>query len=149
VAEVLAEVVAAFERSTTRTSTDMLSLKAIINRSNMSFLKLTALALYGLSLGSFSLAFATTLITSMAATVEGSPADSHALRWLDSTLMTDGSRSRSATAAVDGDGFETGHASTRVTQLLAMMSARKLLHASLLAIRDRICARSASIGGDL
>lgn len=110
-AEVLTEVVAAFERSTTRTSTDVLSLKAIIDRSNVSFLELTALALDGLSLGSLTLAFATALVTSMAATVESSSADSHTLGRLDSALMTDGSRSCSATAAVDGNSLETGHAS--------------------------------------
>lgn len=91
VAEVFAEVVATFERPTTRAGTDMLSLKAVVDRSNMSFLELAALALDGLSLGSLSLAFATTLVTGVAATVEGSSANSHALRRLDMTLMADGS----------------------------------------------------------
>jgi hypothetical protein len=91
VAKVLAEMVAAFERSATRSSTNVLSLKAVIDRSNMSFLKLTALALDGLSLSSLSLTFAAALITSMAATIECSSADSHTLGRLDFTLMTDGS----------------------------------------------------------
>lgn len=68
----------------------MLSLKAIVNRSDMSFLKLTALALDGLPFGSLSLAFAATLITGVTATVEGSSADPHALRRLDITLVADG-----------------------------------------------------------
>lgn len=89
VAEIFAEVVATFERSTTRTSTNMLSLEAVIDRSNMSFLKLTALALDGLSFGSLSLAFAATLVTGVAATVESSSADSHTLRGLNVALMAD------------------------------------------------------------
>jgi hypothetical protein len=68
----------------------VLSLEAVVNGSNMGFLKLTTLALDGLSLGSLSLALATALVTSMATTVEGSSADSHALRRLNSALMTDG-----------------------------------------------------------
>jgi hypothetical protein len=90
VAEIVAEMVTAFERSATRTGTDVLSLEAVINGSNMGFLKLTTLTLDGLSLSSLSLALATALVTSMTTTVEGSSADSHTLRRLDSTLMTDG-----------------------------------------------------------
>jgi hypothetical protein len=90
VAEIIAEVITAFERSATRTGTDVLSLKAVIDRSNMCFLKLTTLALDGLSLSSLSFALATALVTSMTTTVEGSSANSHTLRRLNSTLMTDG-----------------------------------------------------------
>lgn len=122
VAEIFAEVVATFKRSTTRASTDMLSLKAVIDRPNVSFLELTALALDRLSLGSLSLTFATALVAGVTATVESSSADSHTLRRLNPALVTDGSRGRSATAAVDGNSLETGHTSTRVAQLFALMS---------------------------
>jgi hypothetical protein len=90
VAKIFAEVVAAFERSATDTGTNMLSLKAVIHRSNMGFLKLTTLALDGLSFGSLSLALATTLVASMTTTIEGRSTDSHTLRRLSLALVADG-----------------------------------------------------------
>jgi hypothetical protein len=88
--EVFAEVVAAFEGSTTRARTDVLGLEAIVDRSNVSFLEFATLTLESLSFGSLSLAFATAFITSMATTIESDSADPHTLRRLNLALVTDG-----------------------------------------------------------
>jgi hypothetical protein len=88
-AKIFAEVVAAFERSATDTGTNVLGFKAIIHRSNMGFLELTALALDGLSFSSLSLALATALVASMTTTIEGRSADSHTLRRLSLALVAD------------------------------------------------------------
>jgi hypothetical protein len=90
VAKILAEVVAAFERSATDTGTNVLSLKAVVHRSNVGFFKLATLALDGLSFSSLSLALATALVTSMTTTVEGGSADSHTLRRLSLALVANG-----------------------------------------------------------
>jgi hypothetical protein len=89
VAKIFAEVVAAFERSATDTSTNVLSFKAIIYGSNVSFLKLATLALDGLSFGSLSLTLTTALVASMTTTIESRSADSHTLRRLSLTLVAD------------------------------------------------------------
>jgi len=90
VAKIFAKVVAAFERSATDTGTNVLSLKAVIHGSNMGFLKLTTLALDGLTFSSLSLALATALVASMTTTIEGGSADSHTLRRLGLALVADG-----------------------------------------------------------
>lgn len=88
--EILAEVITAFEGSTTRACADVLSLEAVINRSNVSFFELATLALKSLSFSSFALTLATAFITCMTATVESGSADPHTLRRLNLALVTDG-----------------------------------------------------------
>ena len=121
-AKVLAEMVAAFERSTTRTSTNVLSLKAVIDRSNVCIFQLTALTLHSLSFTSLPLTFAAAFIASMTTTVQGSSAYSHTLRRLNLTLMADCSGGGPAATTVDRNSLETRHTSARVTQLLARVS---------------------------
>ena len=144
-AEVLTEVVSTLERSTTWTSADMLSLKAVIDGSNVCIFQLTALTLHGLSFTSLPLTFATAFIASMTTTVQGSSAYSHTLRRLNLTLMADCSGGGPAATAADRNSLETRHTSARVTQLLARVSTRELLHAWLLAVCDGVLTRSASI----
>jgi len=90
VAKIFAKVVAAFERSATDTGTNVLSLKAVIHGSNMGFLKLTTLALDGLTFSSLSLALATALVASMTTAIESGSADSHTLRRFGLALVADG-----------------------------------------------------------
>lgn len=145
VTEILTKVVAALERSTTWASANMLSFKAVVDGANMSFFQLASLALHGLSFASLPLTFTTAFVTSMTTTVESSSAYSHTLRRFNLTLMADCGRGGSSATAVDGNSLETRHASTRVTQLLARMPARQLLHAWLFAVRDGVLARCACI----
>lgn len=88
--EIFAEVIATFERSTTRARADVLGLEAVINRSNVSFLKFAALTLESLSFSSLPLTLATTFITSMTTAVESGSANPHTLRGLNLALVTDG-----------------------------------------------------------
>ena len=90
VTEVFAEVVAAFEGSTTRTRTNVLGLEPVINRSDVSFLKFATLTLEGLSFRSLALALATAFVASMTTTVESGSANPHTLRRFDLALVTNG-----------------------------------------------------------
>lgn len=148
VAEILADMVSTLERSAARTGADVLSFEAVIDGSNMSRIKGTSFALDGLSLSSLSFSLTAALIASVTAAIKRDTTDTHALRRFYLALMTNGSRSSSAAATVDGNGLETGHAFSRMAQLFARVTTRKWLHARLLAVRDGILARSACIGRD-
>jgi len=121
VTQLLARVVSTFQRTTARTSADVLWLKAIIDVSGRG-VDGTTFALDGKTFRSLALARAASLVASVASTIECGATHAHALRMLFDALMTDGGGSGSSTATGDGNLFHAWPTVSGVAQLLARMS---------------------------
>lgn len=140
VAKLLTNMCTAFQQTTTLSSADVLGFKHIFNRSRCG-VKRTLLALAALTLCGFALAGATSLIAAVSATVQQRPANSHALRRLIATLVTDRVRRRTATPTFDADSLLATAACPCMTDLLALVAAWKCLTARSRAARNNILAR--------
>jgi hypothetical protein len=120
VAKLLADVVAALERSSTLAGANMLCFDTIINMT-MRRGEWTLLPLGRLALDRLALTRTAALFTRMSSAVEVSAAHSPTLRLFLMTLMANGRRSGSPTAAVDADMLQAGRAIPRMADLWTEM----------------------------
>lgn len=121
VAELLANVISAFQWTTTRTSADVFRLKPIVN-GTWGRIYGTAFPFNGHTLSGLAFAGTASFVASMSTTVESDPADAHALRRFDVALVANGCRGRPATLASNLNLFEARTALSRMTKLFTKMA---------------------------
>lgn len=144
VAELMAGVTSALQGSATLPGADVLCLKiGVQNRRSRA--EGSRLALVCLAFSGSTLSRTTALAAFVAAAVQRCATHSHALRRLGGSLVAETRRCRAAAVTDNGDGLQTRPTFTRVTLLLAGVSAREELVAEFLAVWNGILAGSSRL----